>query len=185
MRASSRMRRQQIRERSATHRSNLDWTRAEKMMDAWSTEQEQPASSKTRRGAASTGKTDGAVSMVSRRGGARPAAPPRGGEVQSLGISGRSSRTSRLTSDAGRRCLSSTTPACGRCARSWGWTVCFFERLGGRWMKYRPPLGLAQPLDRTCAAAIDARIPPRFVRQRDPFVFLHPPLSSTASHAAA
>ena len=36
-------------------------------MAAWSTEQEQPASSKTRRRAASTGKTDGAVSMVSRR----------------------------------------------------------------------------------------------------------------------
>ena len=105
MRASSRMRRQQIRERSATRRSNLDSTRAEKMMAAWSTEQEQPASSKTRRRAASTGKTDGAVSMVSRRGGARPAAPPRGGEVQSLGISGRSSRTSRLSvvDDAGLR----------------------------------------------------------------------------------
>ena len=100
--------------------------------------------------------------------GAAAATPPLGGEVQSLGdvpSQARSSRTSRVPTDFRRRAALLVVEDAGlRTVRSEpGGGRCFEYCPGGREMKYRPPLGLPQALDRKCAAEIDARIPPSLV----------------------
>ena len=170
------MRRRQSAPRAAaarhSHFSNLDSRRQDDCRLDWIA-LEQPESSKTWQRAASTRRGRQAAwrpaSMVI-SGGARRwagwlAAPPRGGEPESLG----DVQPQPPGIPAGVRTPGGAARRRG-CRRAQGG--------GGRCFEYRPPRGPLKPLDHNCAVEIDTYVSPL-----RPSVFLPPPAPLRSRHS--